>query len=732
VLSFTFSGHRVAAGDEVLNGRKLLLHQQQMSKAVHDNDLLINYAPTGTGKTLSALLAIKSAGQKKVLFIAPTNALVEQHARDVRDFVKANGLEHTVEAVSSESSFWREQDGRFCHKLADYMQKHVAKSLIFVTNPDIFYYMLHAVTGIVDRRDLDIGIQTILKEFDTVVVDEFHYYSSRQMMSFIYNLLMWREMGFFAEGNFKRRKMIWLSATPPQFLQAVLQEFASSGVRIFQTSDEMAAGEWCNSLSPIEINFLERQTHSIKFLSQLQEITPQIKEWLNQNQQGVVISNEKWVIDSYYEYLKSEGMGEHVGRITGTISVKERESAANKNLILATPTVDIGFNFTRSDEKERQNIDFVVFDASAEDSFWQRIGRAGRVLGKKVQNFPAKAIAFVPGKVIRRLEKLETEQKTDDRFRLKSVLKEVWSVSERDGGAKGLFLWDISLSISDMASKSGEEGKERLQDVFQKLVWILRGSESGLKLDSLRGFSRRYRDLNQLKDILNSPDNFMQKRKRIKEDVFLQRALDRIEGFYEKYLGVSPSKKQLIYFAQERLNLYKCLQNFRGSGFGEIDVYDYSGVLSETGKKKNISVLDVLKYDIRTNRQTENVEVLGVREKKIPQCWVWQWSEDNLFSEFKEEPERFLQEFNQKYEGKIRCIKNLTIDTKAVAVPEECLAKIKNAWIPIFFPGENDIILETGYLRPVKVDIGTGDPRKAYLSSACFEYFEVFWSNFYI
>lgn len=77
-----------------------------------------------------------------------------------------------------------------------------------------------------------------------------------------------------------------------------------------------------------------------------------------------------------------------MGRITGPEPEAERMRATALNLILATPTVDIGYNFDKKD-KQRQNVDFLICDARYGDELLQRIGRAGRVLGKQETTIPA-------------------------------------------------------------------------------------------------------------------------------------------------------------------------------------------------------------------------------------------------------------------------------------------------------------------------------------------------------
>ena len=120
----------------------------------------------------------------------------------------------------------------------------------------------------------------------------------------------------------------------------------------------------------------------------------EIAKWLNGGEDGAIISSALWRINQIYYDLKSIISTETMGRLTGAESRRGREDAKAKRLILATPTVDIGYNFDRLG-KTRQNIDFLLLDARSGDEFIQRLGRAGRVLGKQQQDIPSRVLAVV-------------------------------------------------------------------------------------------------------------------------------------------------------------------------------------------------------------------------------------------------------------------------------------------------------------------------------------------------
>jgi CRISPR-associated helicase Cas3 len=82
------------------------------------------------------------------------------------------------------------------------------KPIAVVTNPDIFYYALYfAAYNRLDRRNL---FERFLLRFDYVVIDEFHYYSPKQLACFLFFFALCKEWGYFEHG----RRICLLSATP--------------------------------------------------------------------------------------------------------------------------------------------------------------------------------------------------------------------------------------------------------------------------------------------------------------------------------------------------------------------------------------------------------------------------------------------------------------------------------------------------------------------------------------
>ena len=207
-----------------------LYHQQRTYEALKTSELVINTYNTGTGKTHASLLRLFDLKGENVLFIAPTNELIHQHANDIRDFVNECGLNFfVVEVTSQKLREWdvaddpgyRVRNPRKLHELIqnprDYFPELTQRSpLILVTNPDIFYLCFYTVYSPLDSANL---FRDFLVEFNYIVIDEFHYYNAKQLANFLMFFILSKEWGYFNGG----RKICLLSATPDEKVLTYLE-----------------------------------------------------------------------------------------------------------------------------------------------------------------------------------------------------------------------------------------------------------------------------------------------------------------------------------------------------------------------------------------------------------------------------------------------------------------------------------------------------------------------------
>src|SRR2546428_12404468 len=142
------------------------------------------------------------------------------------------------------------------------------------------------------------------------------------------------------------------------------------------------------TLAPVELNFTLGDNEVSEYVVSHART---IRQLIDSGQDGAIISNSLRDISQTALHLRANGFSEtDYRRITGPY--KDRDV---KPLVLATPTVDIGYNF-EGRTKQRQNLDFVIFTAQSTDAFWQRLGRAGRVLGKSEIDTPSQTTCIVP------------------------------------------------------------------------------------------------------------------------------------------------------------------------------------------------------------------------------------------------------------------------------------------------------------------------------------------------
>lgn len=379
----------------------LLYHQLRTYQALGSHDLVVNAYNTGTGKTIASLLYLLDLNDKNknvnknVLFIAPTNALLAQHTNDITDFVKRHKLDfHVLQVTAADvraiESGLRpgETLQRLIRNYLEFQPNESRLPIILVVNPDIFYYALFFRYCHYDRRNV---FERFLTAFDYIVVDEFHYYNAKQIANFLFAFALFDQFGYFKE---RERKICLLSATPsPQVMAYLDKVFPKRWALIDPENEPPESADYATTpvLTSLKLTITE---------GEIQEWTKnnchEITNWVvDNNLDGAVISSSLWRINEAYNTLRRVLSEERIGRITGPEPPEARTTATGRDLILATPTVDIGYNFVKLN-KLRQNVDFVVCDARSSDELIQRIGRAGRVLGKPETDHTSQAVVLLP------------------------------------------------------------------------------------------------------------------------------------------------------------------------------------------------------------------------------------------------------------------------------------------------------------------------------------------------
>lgn len=410
--------HRI---EQYHDPKPLLYHQVRTYEALKRASLVMNTYPTGTGKTTAAQLRLLHPDQQghNTLLIAPTNALIEQHVEDTRSFIAANNLKLRVLPINAATIRDLSPEVR----RGEVLQRLIANPLTFseqlglpddaqkmpfvaVTNPDIFYLALFFRYGRLDQRNV---WETFLRRFRYIVIDEFHYYDNKQFANFLFFFAMWKEWGYFATGS----KICLLSATPRDTVYQYLNRlFGADGwVRISPDNEpaESADLPTTPTLAPLQLTILDDTVEHWASANR-----GMIEQWQQEEQDTAIISSSLAQINRMY--YQSVAHLEPV-RITGPESAENRRKI--RPLVLATPTVDIGYNFGRPG-KLRQSIDCLVCDAKFGDELTQRIGRAGRVLGRNQTQQPSIGYVLVSSDALVELRLYDGQ--TLDRFQWASIV----------------------------------------------------------------------------------------------------------------------------------------------------------------------------------------------------------------------------------------------------------------------------------------------------------------------
>ncbi len=471
--------------------QKPLYHQCLTYQRLRDSyHLVINSYNTGTGKTKAALLRLLDLAEDfkrdrdaptNVLFIAPTNELLRQHEEDIENFVRDNGLDYDVLRLDAATikelgqkhlgeKFLRQ--GERLHQMLQNprsvltdesgLPREGRRPYILVINPDIFYYALY---GLGNPHDQKVLFRDFILHFQYIVIDEFHYYNAKQLANFLFFLTLSKTWGYFAQG----RKVCLLSATPNSNVKRYLERLQLE-IAYIEPGNEPQGLERTAALAPIKLRVWSAEAFEQGIVELAQQEKSQILSQLEAGKHGVFISSALWRINAMYALYGGKN-NEQLGRLTGAESTEWRSIHKLASLLMATPTVDIGYNFVRPG-KESQNIDFLLFDCRYADECIQRIGRAGRVLGKKISNQYSEVCAIVPDELATALQEFSGTVLTRSDFNnlVNRILPQKNGLYEyiRSGAIAEAFLplYRYYQSLSAPDKERGEQLYQTIKEVY--------------------------------------------------------------------------------------------------------------------------------------------------------------------------------------------------------------------------------------------------------------------------
>lgn len=588
-----------------------LQHQVDVFNQAKNNDIILDLAPTGTGKTKAGLSVLLHNSNKSAIYIAPTNALITQQTQEAKKFVKDANLPHfVIPASAKEIKLWSDEKvgKRSGEKLYNLLRNPATvfpeigenKPILLVTNPDIFYYATFFAYGKLDKSNI---ASVFYNKFGTVIFDEFHLYDAKQLVGLLFYLTLSHAFGYFQHN----RKIVLLTATPEQSCDQALDNLAENGVKIVRINGENCTDHQIPSQTEVNL--------TIKPLLERDELLTEIKTEIirrlheNSDHNGAVILDSKDHINRLADLLKNEGYYDlYCGRITGATPQAEREQSVQKKVILATSTVDVGFNFEKTPQPTRQNLDWLIFSSKDRASFWQRIGRVGRVLGKQETNIMSEAIAYLPA--LAWSQGISDLDCTKGRESLKQTLNNLECLNR-----PFLEIYWRSEAFLEIAKPllELEESLENLPEIelisqlYQTMKSVLGGKRDWTyyryRMKLLRSAEQISRtDLKELKKqwkYIKGSKLFLEKFIEVEYPEYLAELKAKtmtIEMLEEEILASKENMAYLQDFAKIWSASYAPLFTFRDSLFNSLNIRDPQGLLLDELEETSLDPIHLLRY----------------------------------------------------------------------------------------------------------------------------------------
>lgn len=588
-----------------------LQHQVDVYKAAETNDIILDLAPTGTGKTKAGLSVLHHNRDRNAVYIAPTNALIEQQTEAAEKFVRDTGLPHIVKAASAKDiKSWRDDlvGKRSGEKLYNVLREPATifpecgggRPILLVTNPDIFYYAAFFQYDPKDRSNI---ASVFYSSFATLIFDEFHLYDAKQLVSLFFYLALSKEFGYFQYN----RKVVLLTATPEPACEEALRILKQSGVRVSDfINGESQTEHLIPSQTGVSLEIRKQLDRDALISETVNEVIQRLQNYPDRN--GAVILDSKYTLDGLSKELRARGLENICWRITGSTPSEQRQKAAQKQVILATSTVDVGFNFEREVEPERQNLDWLIFSSRDRFSFWQRLGRVGRVLGKKQTDIPSEAIAYLPEQAWEQgienldcsggrealkqmLESLDCMKRPflEIYWRSEAFLEIAKPLLELENFLEGLPNEHLVIQLYQTLQKVFNGKRE--WDFYRKRMKVLKGAEN-ISSKTVKEIQNGWKYIKGGQSCVMSylkaycPEDY--------EDIRAERAsIGKIESMIEHRQDIA---KDLRTYAIILNKSYAPLFRFRDSLFGNVKIYDPHNLLLDEVGETNVDPIHLLRF----------------------------------------------------------------------------------------------------------------------------------------
>jgi CRISPR-associated helicase Cas3 len=361
------------------------IHQAALFDGWHKHEAFLLTTKTGSGKTQASALPVIANGES-AFFVYPTNALIEDQERSIRElaegmgwraysyaageafdkraFNRADVILFRIDADNLEK-IRREKRHRTKGQTLQYLlNANSGKPTIVLTNPDTLFLILTL------RYGQGMAVFQSLRQYQTLVVDEFHLYDGVELAHLLFMLHYCRAQGFFG-GRF-----VLLSATPDEDVSTLLDQVIAPH-RVPVKGDLSYPSVKERSVAyPVELYPVSPGEEPVETaLQKFEALRPELERLFSQNTADdyvplVIIFNSVMAAMYAADLLREHHQvpADQIGEYRGLMD-RQLRSFRNKLVVVGTSAIEVGVDF---------KCRYLIFEAGDVAAFMQRFGRIGR------------------------------------------------------------------------------------------------------------------------------------------------------------------------------------------------------------------------------------------------------------------------------------------------------------------------------------------------------------------
>jgi CRISPR-associated endonuclease/helicase Cas3 len=364
---------------------RLYPHQAAMLNEWDAHDAFVLTTKTGSGKTRAVALPVLKRHESAV-FVYPTNALIADQARAIRQLMDDEGVSHREWKPGTANDKLGDEEYALVQVSADTLEEfrkawrlaykgdallrllRQDKRKLVLVNPDILFLIFALQYGRASAEAIG-----HLQAYKTVVFDEFHLYNGVELAHALFMIHLAQQLGVF-------KRVVLLTATPSAEVKPYLE--------LLLNPKQVDA----NAVVPQRVVSERIVAHTVELLplptthddvvetvrEKVLELEYELRQLQTTNADAdrhgdyvpcVVILNSVVNAIALEDALVNSGIARNcIAPIRG-LSARSSRDVRDKLLVIGTSAIEVGIDF---------QADYLIFEAGDAASFMQRFGRIGR------------------------------------------------------------------------------------------------------------------------------------------------------------------------------------------------------------------------------------------------------------------------------------------------------------------------------------------------------------------